>query len=264
MYRITCKALAAIAVLLILAACSKPAPPATEDPVPTEPDTAAPEVHVTSGNHSETAGYTLTGVSWDDTGTTSVTWSLNGGSDQPATLSATSFTADLTLSAGANTVLVTARDDAGNEGSATRTVTFSPTPAATAVSPDAALPGSDVTFTGTGLGDSGTVKVGGVTATTVSWSEDEVVFTVPAAAAPGPQPVLVTGTFGSTSGTLFVGFDFPAGSFEELAGLELPPGTAVRLAEGTYTGGPAGTVLLDNLSLHGRGRHLTFVDPARR
>lgn len=258
MFRIAFSPAVALVLLLALTACGKPAAPVTGDPDPTEPDTAAPEVHITSGNHSAGASYTLTGVSYDDTGTSSVSWSLNGGADQPATLSGTAFTADLTLTAGQNIINVTAVDAAGNEGHATRTVTFSPTPVGT-VSPDAALPGGEAKLSGSGLGDSGTVTVGGVTATTVSWSADEVVFTVPAAAAPGPQPIVVSGTFGSASGTLFVGHDFPAGTFQELADLKLPPGTAVRLAAGIYTGGPAGTVLLDNLSLHGRGPDQTFV-----
>lgn len=151
MFKIASKPLATMAVLLILAACGKPAPPAAADPDP-DADTTAPAVHVTSGNHSPTADYALSGVSWDDTGTTSVTWSLNGGDNQPAALSDTAFTANVTLAAGPNTIHVTARDAAGNEGSASRTVTFSPIPNTSAVSPEAALPGSAVTFTGTGLG----------------------------------------------------------------------------------------------------------------
>lgn len=55
---------------LLLAACGKPAT--------TAPDTQAPAVYVTSQAVSASASYVLTGVSVDDTATTSVTVTTAG------------------------------------------------------------------------------------------------------------------------------------------------------------------------------------------
>lgn len=53
-----------------------------------------------------------------------VTFSVNGGSPQAASIDGDSFTATVYLEAGANTTLVTATDLAGNSTNAKRTVTF--------------------------------------------------------------------------------------------------------------------------------------------
>lgn len=121
------------------------------------------------------------------------------------------------------------------------------------------LPGELLTISGRAFGSSGTVDVGGVVASITDWTADSITVTVPAAARMGPQTLTVHAPYGSSTADLFIGVDFPTGDMAELAVLALPPGTAVRLGEGTYPGGPPGTVVLEGISLYGRGPDQTTL-----
>ncbi len=86
-------------------------------------DTTAPVVTLSSATQTAPGGaWRLEGSATDDVGITSVTWSFAGGSANPLTLSGNAFAADVTLP-NSGVVTVTARDAAGNEGTANITVT---------------------------------------------------------------------------------------------------------------------------------------------
>jgi hypothetical protein len=86
---------------------------------------ASPSVAITSpasdGTTVSAPVLTLSGTDGDNVGVASVT--VNG---QAATLGSGTFTKDVTLAAGLNTLTVVASDAAGNTASATRTVTYTP------------------------------------------------------------------------------------------------------------------------------------------
>lgn len=132
-------------------------------------------------------------------------------------------------------------------------------PAGLSLDTDIAARGDTVVLSGTNLGSSGTVEVGGVAATDATWGTGKVTLQVPADAPGGPQQVKITTTGGSAAVDLFVGVDFPSGTLDELSALGLPRGTAVRLGAGTYSA-TAAEITLDNLSLYGRGKDVTTVD----
>ena len=241
----------AVAALLLTSCGGKPATAA--------PDTQAPVLYVTSGASSTSASYVLTGVSVDDTATTTVTVKPGGGATVTATLDGNEFSAPLTLQPGVNSLLITASDAAGNSGEITFEVVFEAAPGALTVTPDIALPGEELTISGSAFGDSGTVDIGGVAASVTDWTGDSITLTVPAAAGAGPQTLTVHGRYGSSTVDLFIGVDFPTGDMGELAALALPPGTAVRLGAATYPGGPPGMVVLEGISLYGRGPDQTTL-----
>jgi hypothetical protein len=89
-------------------------------------DTEAPEVTITSPTSTgvwETGETSLTvsGTASDDVGVSAVTWSAGG--ESGTANGTTNWSATVPLSDGSNTVTVRARDEAGNEGSATLEVT---------------------------------------------------------------------------------------------------------------------------------------------
>jgi hypothetical protein len=92
------------------------------------PDTQAPEVVVDTpvdGASSDLAQVVFEGNASDAQGTlTSFTVSLNGAAAQPVALAQGAFAHALKLAPGANTVVFTAKDPAGNTGRATVKVTF--------------------------------------------------------------------------------------------------------------------------------------------
>ena len=124
---------------------------------------------------------------------------------------------------------------------------------------DIAARGATVVVSGTDLGSSGTVEVGGVAATGATWGAGKVTVVVPANAPGGPQQVKVTTAGGSATVDLFVGVDFASGTLDELIALGLPRGTAVRLGSGTFSA-TAEEGSIDNLSLYGMGKDVTTVD----
>lgn len=89
-----------VAALLLTSCGGRPATAA--------PDTQAPVPYVTSGASSTSASYVLTGVSVDDTATTTVTVEPAGGATVTATLDDNEFSATLTLQPGVNSLLITA------------------------------------------------------------------------------------------------------------------------------------------------------------
>lgn len=92
------------------------------------PDTQPPQVAISfpqAGATLDTSALRLTGTASDDRGALSeVAISLNGGAVTSVPVSAGAFAIDVKLAAGENTVLVTARDAAGLEGRAERSVRF--------------------------------------------------------------------------------------------------------------------------------------------
>jgi hypothetical protein len=104
-------------------------------------------------------------------------------------------TVPASLAAGATSVTVT---PAG--GSASNAVAFTvdapPAPAAaiTSLSPTSGPVGATLTITGTNLGTSGAVVVGGVSAAATSWSATTITCTIPAGLTIGSKNVVVTPT----------------------------------------------------------------------
>ncbi len=95
----------------------------------TPPDTKAPAVVITAPTSNATYSTTSTplsiaGTASDDVGTTQVTWTNNRGGNGNASGTATWWASGIALQSGSNVITVTARDAAGNTGSATLTVTY--------------------------------------------------------------------------------------------------------------------------------------------
>lgn len=241
---------------LVLAACG-PSGPGTPQ------DTRAPSVHITSAAASNTAAYTLTGVAVDNVGVTAADYSVGGGEPQPLTVTGETFSVGITLEPGPNEITVRARDAAGQEGTASLTVTLADddaaAPAITSLSAEVAAWGASLTVSGSGFGAAGIVTVGGAEAATTSWTDTEIALTVPFGADAGPAEVVVTTVAGSGSANLFVGVQFAPGTLDALAAAGHPPGTAVLLGAGTYTT-VATEVVLGNLSLYGQGIGVTTIN----
>ncbi|PYM93328.1 MAG: hypothetical protein DME04_12340, partial [Candidatus Rokuibacteriota bacterium] len=120
----------------------------------TAPDTTKPTIAITSPGPSGSAyttgssSLTVQGTAADNVGVTQVTWTNSRGGSGTAT-GTTSWTASgIPLQSGANVLTVTARDAAGNAGTAAVTVTYDNTP-----------PSVSITAPGTGATVSGTVNV---------------------------------------------------------------------------------------------------------
>lgn len=113
-------ALAILALLLavLLAACGAPAG--------INLDSSPPHVSITSGTSASSASYHLTGTVGDNIAVTGATVTVNGGSAQAVSLTGDSFDMTVTLQAGPNVFDVTVEDAAGNQSSATITVTYTP------------------------------------------------------------------------------------------------------------------------------------------
>lgn len=242
-----------VCLTVLLAACGSPGTPGT----PGDTDELAPTVHITSPASSSLAEYQLTGIAYDNRAVTSVT--AGSGTTEPLTAELTGdrFTASMTLQPGINTLTVTATDAAGNEGQAVVDVTYEPTASGLTADRDAATYGQTIVLTGSHLGEAGSVELGGIAVEPDSWTDSEIRVTVPVMAPAGPQSLLVHTSSGSSEFELFVGVAFEGPDLEALAGQELPKGTAVRLASGTYSA--SGPVLLDNLSLYGQGLDRTII-----
>lgn len=246
--------LSVLFLLTVLVACGKNTP----DP-PDPSDSSQPVVEITSATSSQTAAYQLTGVAIDDVGVTELEYTHDGGDAQALSLTGNTFSAGLTLTDGANEINVTARDAAGNEGSHSLTVEYLAPPSGVSSSQTVAARGDDLVITGSGLGSSGEVLIGGVTVPTSSWSDSEITLTIPMTALSGPQTVTVSSPLGDSSFELFVGVAFPPGDLDDLVAAAHPKGTAVLLSAGTYT--QAATELeLDNLSFYGQGVDATTIN----
>ena len=109
-------------------------------------DKTAPTISITSPTSdatytSTTTPLTIAGVASDNKGVSNVTWSSSAGGSGTCT-GTTSWTADIPLTAGLNTITVTAKDKAGNAGVATLAVTTPPAVSITS-------PTSNATYTST-------------------------------------------------------------------------------------------------------------------
>ncbi len=164
----------------------------------------------------------------------------------------------LSLTPGANIITVTATDAAGNTGTDTITVTHHVAPGEVSAGQDIAARGDTITISGSNLSTGGNVYIGSTLVSTDSWSDSAVTLTIPADAPGGPQTISVNSPYGSSVFDLFIGVDYPSGTLDDLANLNLPAGTAVRLGSGTFTQiSPPAT--LTDLSLYGQGKDETTV-----
>ena len=104
---------------------------------------------------------------------------------------------------GATTVIVTPTGgSASNAAAFTVTSLPAPTAAITSLSPASGPVGTSFTITGSNLGASGAVTVGGVTAATSAWSATRITATVPAGLTVGSKNVVVTPAGGAASNAL--------------------------------------------------------------
>jgi hypothetical protein len=109
----------------------------------TPPDTAAPTITITSPTSNPTystasGSITLGGSASDNVGVTQVTWTNNRGGSGTCSGTASWTCSNITLQSGENALTVTARDAAGNSGTDTLAVAFTP--------PDTVAPTITITF----------------------------------------------------------------------------------------------------------------------
>ena len=160
--------------------------------------------------------------------------------------SATSVTATVPacLAPGATSVTVTPTGGSASNGLAF-TVDAPPVPAPvlTSLLPSTGIAGSTVVVTGSNLGASGSVTVGGVAATTSAWSATQVTATVPASLAPGATTVTVQPAGAAVSNALtytVTAAPVPPAAITSLDPTHAQTGASVVIA-GTNLG-PSGTV----------------------
>ena len=97
-------------------------------PGPGSSDTIVPSISITSPTTeptytSTTPTISVSGISSDNVGVTSVSWATNRGGRGTATGTTTWSTGDISLKPGTSVITITARDAAGNRSSAVLTVT---------------------------------------------------------------------------------------------------------------------------------------------
>ncbi len=109
------------------------------------------------------------------------------------------------------------------------TVVSAPVPVIASVNPAGGVVGTSVTLTGTSLGTGGTLKVGSTSVTGItSWSDTEIVFTVPSGVLAGTYDVAVTPTGAPASDTV---------SFQVMAWKNVTPsGVTANLNDVTFEG----------------------------
>ena len=127
-------------------------------------DAEAPALDVTAPADNSTSATASITVSGTVSETSTVSVSVNGGSAQAAVVSGTTFTAQVTLADGINTIDINAIDRAGNTTSAKRTVTYTApvsqlSLAVTNPAQDITTRNSTLTVKGKVSGNSGSVKV---------------------------------------------------------------------------------------------------------
>jgi len=113
-------------------------------------DTQLPQVTIsspsTSGNYTtSTSSIDLKGTASDNVGVTQVTWSVSGGGNGTASGTSSWSIGGIGLSAGQNTITVTAKDAAGNQGTAVITVTYTAPSSTSSSSTDTQPPQVTVT-----------------------------------------------------------------------------------------------------------------------
>lgn len=171
-------------------------------------------------------------------GTPQVTWSfVPGAALQPGSHAIGIQVYDSASAASANSGQDAVSAFSGPAGSSAYTFTITPPPPhVISVSPDAGLPGTVVTFTGTGFGatqGSGWVTFGGLPGLVVSWSDTTVTAQVPSGVSAGYAGIVQGGIVSN-------GVEFSPMSRPQLSGVSLSsggPGTQV-----TFTGSGFGSV----------------------
>ena len=152
--------------------------------------------------HAQTgAGVVITGSNLGASG------SVKFGATTAATSawSATSVTATVpaSLAPGATTVTVTPTGGAASNGLAfTVDAAPAPTPVLTSLVPSTGIAGGTLVITGSNLGASGSVTVGGVAAATSAWGATSITCIVPAGLTAGARSVVVTPAGGQASNAL--------------------------------------------------------------
>ncbi|AZI41723.1 hypothetical protein EHF33_02320 [Deinococcus psychrotolerans] len=124
MQRSFLRGLAVLTLGLALTACSGGTPTPTGD-------TTKPTLSASAAPTTTNASITVSGTSSDNVGVTAIEYTLNGGARQSVTVGDT-FSFPAALNVGSNTIVVYAKDAAGNETSTTLTVTRSNAPDTTA------------------------------------------------------------------------------------------------------------------------------------
>src|SRR5439155_8681705 len=138
----------------------------------------------------------LAGTAADDMGVTQVTWANDRGGSGTAGGTTSWSVAAIPLQSGANVLTVTARDAAGNMGSDTLTVTYSPpasnpVPTTTGLSPATAPaggPGFTLTVNGSNFVNGAMVRWNGANRTTTFVSATQLTATI------GAADIVIAGT----------------------------------------------------------------------
>jgi hypothetical protein len=117
-------------------------------------DQAAPALTVSAPTDNSKTAQALSTISGTVSETSTVKIALNGGTPQSAAISGTTFSADVSLASGLNTITVTATDLALNASSVVRTVTWDNSKPSLAVT----TPAQDITTAQNSLTVSGTVS----------------------------------------------------------------------------------------------------------
>lgn len=181
------------------------------------------------------ATVTITGPNFGATqGTSTVTF--NGVVATPISWSITSVVVAVPKGATTGNIVVTV-NGVSSDGTGF-TVQPTPTPAITSLSPTSGPVNTQITITGTNLGTQnvGTVTIGGITATPISWSATQIIITVPSTLAVGSNNVIVTENGVASNAKPFV-------VIPHIAALSLTQGPVQMgfVITGTSFGGTQGT-----------------------
>ncbi len=138
------------------------------------PDTTAPAVTISTPTSNPTLSVTaaslnLAGTASDAVGVTQVTWANNRGGSGTTSGTTSWSAANVTLQSGVNVLTVTARDAAGNTGTDTLTVTYTPDTTVPTVTITGPTSNPTTSVTSSPLALSGTAS-DNVAVTQVSWS----------------------------------------------------------------------------------------------
>ena len=140
-------------------------------------DTTPPAVSITSPTSSPTYATSsgslgIGGSASDNVAVTQVTWANNRGGSGTATGTSTWSVAGIALQSGSNVITVTARDAAGNTGTETLTVTYTPpdtTPPAVSITSPTSSPTYATSSSSLGIGGSASDNVA---VTQVTWANN--------------------------------------------------------------------------------------------
>lgn len=200
-------------------------------------DNDPPIISITSpanGATVSTSSVSVTGTVTDAlSGVASAT--CNGAT---ATIQGSSFSCSITVTSGANTITVSATDNAGNTSSASESVTFSnaAAPTITSFAPTSGPIGTEITLTGSNFTASGTATPqvalsqqggGSIGAPVASFTATSISFVIPAGATSGAVTVTANGQSATSTASLSV---VASSSFSVSAGP-----TSANVQQGTST-----------------------------